>query len=435
MGAGREERISDEDRQAVVGQLRTFTGEGRLTLDEFSERVDAVFRAQTRADVEPALDGLPATVESILPSAPESPTPPPPAPYEGGSHRWVVSVMGSATRRGRWRIAHRTTVVSVMGSAHLDLRRAEYESPLIDIRCWAVMGGIDVIVPEGTPVDFDGFVLMGGRDERVADLPPRPGAPTVRVRGYGLWGGVTVRSKPLVNWRRRIDKSTNRSSRDSHRRSHEAPTMLPPAVPAPPPPPPPPPPPMAMRRQPIPTTVRPPSPPPPATDDAGGTLSIVATDIVGSTAIAEALGDQGWLQVLRAHNDAVREQLVSHHGTEVKQSGDGFLGTFRSARDAVRAAVAIREAVSRLELPDDTAPLRLRVGVHAGELEHDGHDVYGVNVSTACRIASVAEPGEILVSGVVRELAASTSDLSFGLGREVRLAGRAYPIKVHPTLA
>jgi class 3 adenylate cyclase len=190
------------------------------------------------------------------------------------------------------------------------------------------------------------------------------------------------------------------------------------------PPPPPPPGPLAS-----------PPPPTPTTDGVGGTLSIVATDIVGSTAIAETLGDQGWLQVLRAHNHAVREQLTSHHGTEVKQSGDGFLATFRSARDAVRAAVAIRQAIGKLDLPDETPPLRLRIGVHAGELEHDGHDVYGVNVSTACRIASVAEPDEILVSGVVRELAASTSDLSFGTGREVQLAGRAYPIKVHPTLA
>src|SRR5262249_38699249 len=153
--------------------------------------------------------------------------------------------------------------------------------------------------------------------------------------------------------------------------------------------------------------------------------SILATDIVGSTALAESLGDQRWLTVLQAHNQAIRREISSHRGTEVKQSGDGFVATFRSARDAVRAGVAIRSAVDALDIPNLATPLQLRIGVHAGEVEHDGSDVYGVNVSTACRIAGAARPGEVLVSGVVHDLADSTSDLSFGEDRQVELAGRS----------
>ena len=90
--------------------------------------------------------------------------------------------MGGSDRKGRWRITRRTNVVAVMGGASIDLRQAVFESAVVDITCVAVMGGVDIIVPEGVPVDFDGFVLMGGRDEKVADVPALPGAPLVRVR-------------------------------------------------------------------------------------------------------------------------------------------------------------------------------------------------------------------------------------------------------------
>ena len=105
----------------------------------------------------------------------------------------------------------------------------------------------------------------------------------------------------------------------------------------------------------------------------------------------------------------------------------------RSVRRATPCAPRWPSAVpsARSTSLRSTTPLTLRIGIHAGELEHDGADVYGVNVSTACRIAGAASPGEILVSGVVRELADSTSDLTFGESREVVLAGRSYPLRVH----
>ena len=373
--------------------------------------------------------------------------------------------MGGSDRKGRWHISRRTNVVAVMGGAALDLRQAVFESSVVDITCVAVMGGVDVIVPEGVPVDFDGFVLMGGRDERLADVPTLPGAPLVRVRAYGMWGGVTVKSKPPPGTRKPRSRGRGRSRAAQpgrpaaalvHPRRPAAPATAAPAHPGDATPRPP------AAERPVHPRARDPAVRPAAgrcradasrrseppetpdgpvgtngatnngTDDHEfGTLTILATDIVGSTSLAERMGDQRWLTVLRAHNAAVREQISRHHGTEIKQSGDGFIATFRSSRDAVRTAVAIRRSVGSLDEPALETPLTLRIGVHAGELEHDGADVYGVNVSTACRIAGAASPGEILVSGVVRELADSTSDLTFGESREVVLAGRSYPLRVH----
>ena len=460
-----EVRISDRDRNEVIDQLRAFTGDGRLTLDEFEERVEVVLTARTRSELAPALADLPPVPLSI------DERPPPPAPQHPAGDtrppdkaRWIVSVMGGSDRKGRWHISRRTNVVAVMGGAALDLRQAVFESSVVDITCVAVMGGVDVIVPEGVPVDFDGFVLMGGRDERLADVPTLPGAPLVRVRAYGLWGGVTVKSKPPPGTRkprsRGRGRSRSHSPDDPPPRSftHDVPPHPPPPLPLTPGTPP------LVHLPPndlsIPVPVIPPfgrpqqgradpraesEPPEPSRASVGtngatnngdhghefGTLTILATDIVGSTSLAERMGDQRWLTVLQAHNAAVREQISRHHGTEIKQSGDGFIATFRSSRDAVRTAVAIRRSVGSLDEPSLETPLTLRIGVHAGELEHDGADVYGVNVSTACRIAGAAAPGEILVSGVVRELADSTSDLTFGESREVVLAGRSYPLRVH----
>jgi class 3 adenylate cyclase len=162
-----------------------------------------------------------------------------------------------------------------------------------------------------------------------------------------------------------------------------------------------------------------------------GTLTILVTDIVGSTSHSERLGDQRWLEVLRAHNALVREEIAREGGTEVKHSGDGFLATFSSARAAVRTALGVKQAIERHRAQHPDPPIEVRIGLHAGEVEHDSDDVFGVNVSTASRIAGAAEPGEVLVSGVVRDLAESTSDLRFGAAREVALAGRSAPLRVH----
>jgi class 3 adenylate cyclase len=423
MGDEPELRISDADRNAVVDQLSAHTAEGRLTLDEFSDRVEMVLAARTASDLRPALHGLPAL--SPVAAADASP------PERGGKEkrRWVVAVMGGNDRKGRWRVGRRTTAVALMGGVTLDLRGATLDTDDIEIRCWVVMGGIEVIVPEGIPVDFDGFVFMGGRDENVAEVPALAGAPTIRIRGYGLMGGIEVRSRGPH------EKRAHRAPGHGPVVTAGSPVRPPPLPPVPPVPPVPPSPtgppaaaapsaapaPPAERAEPG----QPPTPPP------VGTVTILVTDIVGSTALAERLGDQRWLGVLQSHNALVREQLARHGGTEIKQSGDGFLATFPSSRAGVRAAIEISRSMDGYRRGHPDTPLELRIGVHAGEVERDGGDVFGVNVSTASRIAGAASPGEVLVSGVVCDLADSTTDLRFGEPREVQLAGLSAALRVH----
>lgn len=104
--------------------------------------------------------------------------------------------MGGSGRKGRWRPPEEINVVTVMGGSEIDLRGAEVAGPEITITAVAIMGGIDVVVPDGVEVELDGFDLMGAHEEKLADVPTRPGTPLVRVRAFSLMGAVAVKSKP-----------------------------------------------------------------------------------------------------------------------------------------------------------------------------------------------------------------------------------------------
>jgi uncharacterized protein (DUF2267 family) len=176
-----ELRVSDADREATVALLREAGGEGRLTFEELADRVERADAARTAAE----LEALTADLTRRRP-----PAQPP------KEKRWVVAVMGGAERRGRWRPSTRMNVVAVMGGAAIDLRNAELDAPEIHITAVTVMGGIEVIVPEGVEVDISDFALMGG-NSGPKDAPVAPGAPIVRLRAYSLMGGVAVSRKKL----------------------------------------------------------------------------------------------------------------------------------------------------------------------------------------------------------------------------------------------
>lgn len=171
--------VSDADRDIVVERLRSACADGRLSLEEFSDRVGAVYGARTSGELERLTGDLPALPE-------------PPAPGIRPS-RWVVGVLSGARRSGPWRPARPTRVVAVLGSCRIDLTRVDLE-PHTHIVATAVLGGIEVLVPEGVGVDFGGFAFLGGRDDKTT-AHGRPGAPIVRVDGYAVLGGVTVRTR------------------------------------------------------------------------------------------------------------------------------------------------------------------------------------------------------------------------------------------------
>jgi class 3 adenylate cyclase len=136
--------------------------------------------------------------------------------------------------------------------------------------------------------------------------------------------------------------------------------------------------------------------------------TVMFTDIVDSTSRAADLGDRQWTAVLEAHHAAVRAQLARYGGREVRSTGDGFFATFDGPARAIACAHSAVNAVADLGL-------EIRVGIHTGEVEILGDKVEGIAVHIGARIAAEARPCEVLVSGVVRDLAAGS-----GIGFEER---------------
>ena len=154
----------------------------------------------------------------------------------------------------------------------------------------------------------------------------------------------------------------------------------------------------------------------------GGILTIVFSDIVDSTVQNAALGDHDWLTLLRRHNRIVKDHLQRYGGVEVKGQGDGYLLTFPSPADGVRFAGDVQRAFARERANDPTFGLRVRLGVHTGEVLQVAGDIFGQHVNYAARVAAQAGGDEVLVSQRVFELT-SASGLVFGPSRSADLKG------------
>jgi class 3 adenylate cyclase len=151
-----------------------------------------------------------------------------------------------------------------------------------------------------------------------------------------------------------------------------------------------------------------------------GTATILFTDIEGSTELTERLGDREWMALLAEHNEIVRAEAAKHSGFEVKSQGDGFMFAFASARDALRCAIGIQQALA----DRDSGPeLRVRIGLHTGEPVREADDFYGKAVILAARIASEARGSEILVSSLLRELTESSGEFAFEAPTDAKLKG------------
>lgn len=125
--------------------------------------------------------------------------------------------------------------------------------------------------------------------------------------------------------------------------------------------------------------------------------TIVFSDIVDSTATLERLGDQAWAALVRTHNERIRLSIDRYRGREVGTLGDGFLALFDGAARAVQAGAAMGSAVADLGL-------RVRVGIHTGEVVIEGGEARGLAVHAAARVTALAGPDEVLVSGTTHDL-------------------------------
>ncbi|MCH8919820.1 MAG: adenylate/guanylate cyclase domain-containing protein [Chloroflexi bacterium] len=168
--------------------------------------------------------------------------------------------------------------------------------------------------------------------------------------------------------------------------------------------------------------------------EAGAMRTILFTDVEGSTALTQRLGDAKAREVLREHERMVREALRSHGGAEVKTMGDGFMASFTSATGALECAIAMQRAFAQHNESAEE-PIKVRVGLNAGEPiaedDPDGRsDLFGTAVNLAARIAAQAEGGEVLASDVVRQLVAGKRFLFADRG-ETALRGFEDPVRLY----
>lgn len=174
--------VSDADRELAARRLQRATGEGRVTLAEFSDRVAAVWAARTGADLDRATAGI---------------APPVVGSYPGS--RVLVSILGDQRRAGRWRVPRRLRAYCLIGDLTLDLRAALVDAEsltdgVVEVSVVSLIGDVRVVVPEGVEVELTGLSLLGDRTLELARVPPRVGTPRLRLRAYGLITDVVVRS-------------------------------------------------------------------------------------------------------------------------------------------------------------------------------------------------------------------------------------------------
>jgi class 3 adenylate cyclase len=166
----------------------------------------------------------------------------------------------------------------------------------------------------------------------------------------------------------------------------------------------------------------------PESVEPGAFRTILFTDVEGSTALTQRLGDAKARDLLRQHERMVREALKSHGGSELKTTGDGFMASFSSATKALECSIAMQRKFAQHN-ESAAEPLLVRVGMNAGEPIAEDEDLFGTAVIEAARIAAAAKGGEILVSNVVRELAKG-KDFLFTDRGEIALKGFDEPVRL-----
>jgi hypothetical protein len=198
-------RASDADRERTIALLRDHAAEGRLTLEEFTDRMSAAYLARTSDELE--------DLARDLPSAPvgsrRRPT------------RFLFSMFGSTEREGRIRIRRRAWCLTACGNVDLDLRQATLDGDVITIVALGMFGAVDVYVPEGVEVDLHGFTFGGHKRANGNDPAPRPGTPLVRVFAISIFAGIDVWRVPIA-WTQKTFREVIRGIRSGGHKELQA---------------------------------------------------------------------------------------------------------------------------------------------------------------------------------------------------------------------
>lgn len=187
-------RASDADREAYVAVLQTAYAEGRLSKDEYDERMSAAYHATTYADLAPLLQDLPVPAQH-LPGPPAVVARPLATPRaDAGSGAPLVALFSEVSRDSRWSLAEDQTAVAVFGSVKLDLRQAQLSSPRTQLRANALFGSVEIVVGGDLDVEVTGVGVLGeySRTDKRSVMSDGAGAPVVVISGLALFGSVQV---------------------------------------------------------------------------------------------------------------------------------------------------------------------------------------------------------------------------------------------------
>ncbi len=200
-----ELRASDAERERTADQLRHAAGEGRLTVEELDERLNAAYAARTRGELEQLVGDVAVPVTTTGDSGLTV--------KRGGDPgtKHLISIMGGTDRKGWWRVARQCLSLNIMGGADLDLNDAELADDVVELTVFSLMGGADIYVPEGLNVEVSDVAIMGGNDVALGNPAPTPGGPTLRLRLISIMGGTDVKRG------RKLSRRERRAQRDLHR--------------------------------------------------------------------------------------------------------------------------------------------------------------------------------------------------------------------------
>jgi DUF1707 SHOCT-like domain len=177
-------RAADTDRMQIAQLLADAAARGRLQLSDYEDRLTKAYAATTYQELDRLRADLPGSTVS---------------PRRGGTCNpapatLLLAIVSGFERRGRWNVPKKLTTFTLWGSGVVDLRYADFTSTEVEIHAYSIMGMQNIVLPPEVNVEIHGHAVMGGFDRRV-EGDGTPGAPTVKIRGLSVWGGVGIKRK------------------------------------------------------------------------------------------------------------------------------------------------------------------------------------------------------------------------------------------------
>ncbi len=216
-------RASDADRERIANVLREAAGDGRLTMAELDERLDAVYAAKTYAELEPITHDLPASGTGYVPAATSS-VGMDPARFGGqATSAGAVTILGGFSRKGNWVVPRHFNAFMLLGGGEIDLREARFEEREVSIHIVAILGGCEVIVPDDATVRVTGVGILGAFEHSDSGGGSADG-PVITIDGLALLSGVDVKRKPTaqdVGDARRLRHEERRLRHEARREGRE----------------------------------------------------------------------------------------------------------------------------------------------------------------------------------------------------------------------